>query len=142
MHHVIETIGLWNESASFRHCFFAHDALARRHQQTDARPMPTDVVREHQPVHRTRHVHIGKDDVNADRLMFQNGERLTGMARFDHPEIRLFQSSYHRKADQDLVFDDDNDDNMRRGYRADHGSNTVWSVSGFPTHIPVDRWRP
>ncbi len=101
--------------------------------------MPTDVVGEHQPVHRTRHVHIGKDDVNADRLMFQNGERLTGMARFDHPKIRLFQSGDHGKANQCLVLDDD--DNAGRGYRADHGSNTVWDDSSSPSRLPVDRWR-
>jgi hypothetical protein len=59
------------------------------------------------------------------------------MARFDHPEIRLFQSGDHGKADQDLVFNDN--DNARRGYRADHGSNTVWNDSGSPRQIPVDR---
>ena len=101
--------------------------------------MPTDVMREHQPIHRTRHMHIGKDDMNADPFMLQNGERLTGMARFDHPEIRLFQSGDHGKADQRLVFDDD--DNAGRGYRADHGSNTVWNDSGSQNQIPVERWR-
>ena len=140
VHHMIETIRFWNESASFRHRVFANDALPRRHQQADARPMPADVMREHQPIHRTRHMHIGKDDMNADPFIFQNNERFAGMARFDHPEIRLFQSDGHRKADQDLVFDDD--DNAGRGYRADHGSNTVWDVSRFPSQIPVDWWRP
>jgi hypothetical protein len=70
VHHVIETVGLRNESASFWHRFCTHDAVPRRHQQTDARPMPTDVMGEHQPVHRTGHVHIGKDDINADRPTF------------------------------------------------------------------------
>jgi hypothetical protein len=37
-------------------------------------------MRQHQSVHRAGHVHIGKDDMNADRLTFQNSERLTGMA--------------------------------------------------------------
>jgi hypothetical protein len=74
---------------------------------------------------------IGKDDMNADRLTFQNSERLTGMARFDYLKIRRLQSADHRKADHYLVFHDDDDDNAGRRHWG-HGSKPVWSNSGFP----------
>jgi hypothetical protein len=72
--------------------------------------MPPDKMRQNQSVHRAGHVHIGKDDMHADRLTFQNSEPLIGMARFDYLKICRLQGADHRKADHYLVFHDDNDD--------------------------------
>jgi hypothetical protein len=70
--------------------------------------------------------------MNADRLTFQNSERLTGMARFDYLKIRRLQGADHRKADHYLVFHDDNDDNAGRRHWG-HGSKTSLECQRFPT---------
>jgi hypothetical protein len=64
--HLRTTVGLWQEHTAGWQIIGARHHLARCRNDFNRRPAVPDKVGELQPVHRTRHLNIGEDDVNIE----------------------------------------------------------------------------
>jgi hypothetical protein len=90
-------IWLWQEHAAIRQIVVAdHDPTRGRHD-LDRRPAVPNEPGQLQPVHRSRHLDIGEDDVDIWTL-FQDGDGLVGIGRLDDLEARAFEAAAQTNA--------------------------------------------
>ena len=103
-----QVVGLGEETAAFRQIVFTDADEAGSRNDLDRRPSPSDKSCELQPVHGTRHLNVGKNDVDV-RPRFEYGNRFVGVRGLDNVEPGVTDHFRSVHPQQEVVFHNQNE---------------------------------
>jgi hypothetical protein len=98
-------IRLRQEDAAVRQIVFVDRNMTGGRHYLDRRPAVPNEPGEFQPIHRSRHLDIGKDDVDIG-TRFQDGDGLVRIGRLDDFEACAFDRLSGIQPQQEFVFYD------------------------------------
>ena len=104
--HFASRIWLWQKTTSVREMISINPSMGRRGDDLNRRPSVPNEVGELHPVHRTRHMDVGKKDVDV-RPRFKNGNSFISIGRFNRVKPGGFNHFNCVQADQQFIFDDE-----------------------------------
>jgi len=159
-------VWLGKESLVIRRSYVSRVDVSGRHDHPDRGPPITHRSGQFEPIHRARHIDVGKEQANRG-VCLQKRDRNVRSCRLEHREPGLFEFFDHADTDENFVLDDEDRVPARFQWRLPivvagvqsnptlptqpgwgHQGSSIRSVScslgrSHPSPAPerVDRWR-